>query len=461
MKRRVQTDTFDMEPGKAQEDIPLTVILSSEKKTKGMVTVFDEIAAIRAIKVHRNQIGGIPETWKTGCGFYILVSDINYGKFHSYVGKATQNNLHARVSSHRREKENWTYAFLFQRDTSNGLTSTQASYVEGEVHRILTDCSWISVINSQIAGDKTLADHEVFYMNQVVKSALRILNIFGYAMEESPSDSERVESMGKKYYGVSIAALIKAGLLREGEDVISLVEKYPARAIMGKKGIIFDGKEYAPSGAAGLAFHQFEPDSKATRNGWTFWGICRGDKWLALDDFRAHYLSQKALYENSLLTEKDIDFDKAVKANELNKQEEFEKQQVITNFASLNDDEERLNEVIALDVTNEKNNVDPDRHKDSRVKIYELVDFGLLEEGMTLISRLEEFPVEAEIRSGGIAFNGNVYPSATIAGKYARRIYDTTAVEENGWEFWAIQGADDELVTLSEVLDDYMENITE
>lgn len=448
-----------MEPGKVQEDVPLTVMLSSEKRTKGMVSVFDEIAAIRAIKVHRNQIGKIPETWKTGCGFYILVSDVNEGKFHSYVGKATQNNLHARVASHRREKENWTYAFLFQRDTSNGLTSTQASYVEGEIHRILTDCEWISVINNQIAGDKTLADHEIFFMNQVVKSALRILSIFGYTMDDSPEENNNLESSGKKYYGVSIAALIKSGLLREDEDMISLMEKYPARAVMGKKGVIFEGKEHSPSGAAGVAFHQFEPDSKAGRNGWTFWGVSRGDKWIALDDFRTHYLSQKALYENSLLTEKDIDFNQAVKSNELNKQEEFERQQKEVAVLSASGNDAQLNEVIAADVRNEKTNVDPDRHKDSRVKIYELVDFGLLEEGMTLVSRLEEFPVEAEIKSGGISFNGNVYPSATIAGKYARRIYDPTAIEENGWEFWAIQDDDDELVSLSEVLDDYMANL--
>lgn len=423
-----------------------------------MVTVFDEIAAIRAIKVHRNQIGKIPDTWKTGCGFYILVSDVHEGKFHSYVGKATQNNLHARVASHRREKENWTYAFLFQRDTSNGLTSTQASYVEGEIHRILTDCDWISVINNQIAGDKTLADHELFFMNQVVKSALRILSIFGYTMDESPEENNTLDSSGKKYYGVSIAALIKSGLLREGEDLISLHEKIPAKANLGKKGILLDGKEHSPSGASIVATEQIDPEATIGRNGWTFWAVSRGDKWIALDDFRTHYLSQKALYENSLLTEKDIDFDQAVKSNELNKQEEFERQQLETSSLSALGDDAKLNEVIAAGVLNEKNNVDPERHKDSRVKIYELVDFGLLEEGMTLVSRLEEFPVEAEIKSGGISFNGNVYPSATIAGKYARRIYDPTATEENGWEFWAIQDEDDNLVTLSEVLDDYMES---
>lgn len=447
-----------MEPGKAQEDVPLTVILSSEKKTKGMVSIFDEIAAIRAIKVHRNQIGKIPETWKTGCGFYILVSDVNEGNFHSYVGKATQNNLHARVASHRREKENWTYAFLFQRDTSNGLTSTQASFVEGEIHRILTDCGWISVINNQIAGDKTLADHEVFFMNQVVKSALRILSIFGYTMDDKPNESSSTESSGKKYYGVSIAALIKSGLLREGEDLISLHDKIPAKANLGKKGILVDDKEYSPSGASIVATEQIDPEATIGRNGWTFWGVSRGDKWLPLDDFRTHYLSQKALYENSLLTEKDIDFDQAVKSNELNKQEEFERQQVEAVSFAIPGNESQLNEVIAADVHNGKANVDPNRHADSRVKIYELVDFGLLEEGMTLVSRLEEFPVEAEIKSGGIAFNGNVYPSATIAGKYARRIYDPTAVEENGWEFWAIQDDDDHLVTLSDVLDDYLES---
>jgi hypothetical protein len=444
-----------MEPGKAHEDVPLTVILSSEKKTRGLVTVFDEVAAIRSIKVHRNQLSGIPESWKSGCGFYILVSDISDGKYHSYVGKATQNNLHARVASHRREKDNWTYAFLFQRDTSNGLTSTQASYVEGAVHRILSDCPWISVINNQIAGDKTLADHEVFYMNQVVKSALRILNIFGYTIEETPDEIQRIENAGKKYYGVSIAALLKSGLLHEGEDIISLSDKTPATATLGKKGIIFEGKEHSPSGAAKGVLALY-PEAGGNRNGWSFWGVNRGEKWISLDDFRNHYLSQKALYENSLLMEKNIDFDNAVKTNELNRQDDLNKRDIPI-LPSINEEDEILNEVIFADVQNEHADLDPARHADSRVRIYELIDSGLLEEGMILISTHPEFPAEAEIASGGIAFNGNVYPSPTIAGKYARRIYDPTATEDNGWEFWEIQSPGDSNITLSKVLDDFLE----
>lgn len=447
-----------MEPLKAQEDVPLTVIFSSEKKTKGLVSIFDEIAAIRAIKVHRNQIGKIPDQWKTGCGFYILVSDVQDGKFHSYVGKATQNNLHARVSSHRREKDNWTYAFLFQRDTSNGLTSTQASFVEGEIHRTLTECEWISVINNQIAGDKTLADHEIFFMNQVVKSALRILNIFGYAMDEDAGSSSSKDVTGKKYYGVSISALINSGLLREGEDLISLIEKMPAKATLGKKGVMVESKEYSPSGSIKEVSSQMGPEMRATYNGWTFWGVCRGESWIPLDSLRAHYLSQKALYENSILIEKDVNFNQAVKLNELNKQQEFNNQLMESSYPSSSINDNKLNDVIAHDVYNDTINIDPKRHIDSRVKIYELVDSGLLEEGMIIISRLDEFPVEAEIKNGGIVFNGNVYPSATIAGKYARRIYDPTAIEENGWEFWAIQDDDGNLIPLSEVLDDYMES---
>lgn len=415
------------------------------------------MAAIRAIKVHRNQLGSVPDEWKVGCGFYVLVSDIKEDKFHAYVGKATQDNLHARVASHRREKENWTHAFLFQRDTSNGLTSTQASYIEGVMHRILSDCPWISVINNQIAGDKTLSDHEVFYVKQVVKSALRILNIFGYAIEEDPSDITRKENGVKKYYGVSIAALLKSGLLHEGEDLISIIDKYPAKATLGKKGIVFDEKEYSPSGATGEVFNQLYPDvNKGGRNGWSFWGANRGSRWVSLDDFRGHYLSQKALYENSLLTEKDIDFDNAVKANETNRQEYLNERDIPMDTVHEEYDE-LANEVIFNDAKAEQEEKDPSRHAHSSVKIYELIDSGLIEEGMKLVSNHPDFPAEAEIAFGGIAFNGNVYPSPTIAGKYARRVYDSTATEDNGWEFWGIQSPSGNDVTLSQVLDDFLE----
>lgn len=432
-------------------EIPLTVTISTEKKSKGIVSIFDDVAALRALKVSRDRISDIPEEWKIGCGFYILVSETAEGKFHAYVGKATQNNFYTRLSSHRREKGNWSTAFLFRRDTSNGLNSTQASYVEGAVYRVFETCPWINLINIKTAGDKTLLDHEVFYMNQVVKSALRILNIFGFIAEENYKDPALEDRAHTRYYGVSILDLVRSALLIKGEDVISLMESIPAKATIGNSGIVYQGKQGSPSGAAKEAKINAQA-GKTIANGWTFWGVYRNSQWVSLDEVRSHYLAQKELYENSLLTESSISFEESLLINELNRQEYS-----TTEESAPDGNKADISNAISVNIISHKTvNNDPARHANSRVKVYELVDAGLLEEDMLLVSTDNRYPVEATIANGGIAFNGNIYPDPRIAGKYARRIFEPeAAAPDNGWEFWAVQQPDGQTVLFSKILDDF------
>lgn len=401
------------------DEIPIMVMISTEKKTLGVVSIFDNVAAIKAIKVNRDALNTMPPDWKSGCGFYILVSDLHDSRFHAYVGKATQNNFYARLSSHRRDKDNWNYAFLFQRDTSSGLNSTQAAYVEGEIYSIIQKTDEINVINIQTAGDKTLADHEIFYMNQVVKSSLRIMDIFGYKLEKKAALKE---PQGYRYYGVSIKQLLKSGMLTSGERLHSMVPKFPATATVGIKGIVYGGNDLSPSAAA-LAALTLEDETRTSSNGWTFWAVERNNVLVSLADIRDDYISQKKLYTESLITESGLDFDEAVKSNEKTKR------------------------VPA---------VDPERHVGSRVKVYELVDAGLLEEGMELLSLDPEHPAEALIEFNAINFNGNHYPSVDLAGKYAKRVNDPEAFAPNGWEFWGIKDQEGHIISFSEILDHYL-----
>lgn len=424
---------------KIMEDIPLTVMLSTEKKTRGMVTIIDTVAAIRSLKISRDQVGSLPQDWRRGSGFYVLVSDVDDGKYHAYVGKATQNNFYDRLSSHRRNKQNWSQAFLFQRDTTTGINSTQSAYVEGAIYDILTKCSWISVINNVSAGDKTLADHEIFYMNQVVKSALRIMNIFGYVIEEEVGNQAEKETFSgnKKYYGISIAGLVKSGLIAEGEEVRSMAKNFHVVGQIGANGIVIEGQEYSPSAAAELLLKTAYPELSGKRNGWEFWGLNRGGVHLPLSDFREHYISKKRLYENSLLTE-NIEFDESVRKNEAMRN------QYLTSIEEK--DEEETQEYR-------------DRHKDSNVSLYQIIDAGLIKEGMQIICTDENFPIEdVFIRHSGISVAGNVYASPHIASKYAKRLFDPTATASNGWDFWGILSPDGRVIKFSEILDDYLAN---
>lgn len=427
-------------------EIPLTVTISADKKSKGIVSVFDDVAAIRALKVSRDRISDIPDEWKTGCGFYILVSETFHGKFHAYVGKATQNNFYTRLSSHRREKGNWSTAFLFRRDTSTGLNSTQASYVEGAIYRVFETCPWINMINIKTAGDKTLLDHEVFYMNQVVKSALRIINIFGFIAEENYRDPALEDNAPTRYYGVSILDLIRSALLVKGEEIISLMEAIPARATIGDNGIIYQGKQGSPSGTAKEAKINAKA-SKTIANGWTFWGVYRNSEWISLDEVRADYLAQKELYEFSLLpTASSVSFEESMRTPERSPADDVR----------MKERQDLFNAISVNILSHKTTNTDPARHQDSRVKIYELVDAGLLEEGMELVSMDERYPVEATIANGGIAFNDNIYPDPRIAAKYARRTFEPDAsAPDNGWEFWAVRQPDGKTVVFSKILDDF------
>jgi hypothetical protein len=432
-------------------EIPLTVTISTEKKSKGIVSISDDTAGIRVLKVSRDRIADIPDDWKVGCGFYILVSETVGGRFNAYVGKATQNNFYTRLSAYKKGKGNWSTAFLFRRDITS-LNSTQASYVEGVIYRVFANCPWINLINATAADNKTLVDHEAFYMNKVVNSALRILNVFGFAVEEDYADPASEETGSTRYYGVSILDLVRSGLLVEGEDIVSLMESIPAKATIGDNGLVYRGKKGSPSGTAKEAKIQAKT-GKTIANGWTFWGVYRNSQWISLDEVRGHYLAQKEIYEHSIFTEPDISFEDSLRQNESTWKE----------YAStLQEDvpdkkEETLSKAISFNILAHKpTNTDSSRHVNSRVKIYELIDAGLLEEGMILVTMDGRYPVEATIANGGIALNGNIYPDPRIAGKYARRIFEPSApAPENGWEFWAVRQPDGKTVLFSQILDDF------
>lgn len=449
----------------AQERIttenPLIVTISSEKKTKGIVSVFDDVADLRALKVPRDKISDLPEDWKIGYGFFILVSETAAGKFSAYVGKATQNNFYTRLSSYKHGKGSWSSVFLFRRDTTSSISSAQAAYVENAIYKAFETCPWINVINAKASSHQALMDHEAFYMNQVIKATLKILNTFGFAVEEDYEEPGVAPVSSTKYYGVSVLDLVRSGLLAEGEKVISLMSSIPAHATIDSSGIVFQGKKGSPSGTAKEAKIHAKA-GKTIANGWTFWGVYRNSKWISLDEVRAHYIAQKELYERSRFTDPNVSFEESLQANK-NSWDEYAsvlEENHLTSSEPVQDahtQRQELFNAISINILAHKTtDTNPLRHMDSRVKIYELLDAGLLEEGMAVVSMDGRYPVEATIANGGISFNGNVYPDPRIAGKYARRTFEPdAAAPENGWEFWAVRQPDGQKVVFSKILDDF------
>lgn len=105
-----------------------------------------------------------------------------------------------------------------------------------------------------------------------------------------------------------------------------------------------------------------------------------------------------------------------------------------------------------------ENNPNPNRHKDSAVKVYQLIDAGLLDEGMEVVPADELYIAgSGYIYGGGIRLNGNVYSSPTIAAKYASPSAGKDLPIPNGWEFWAIKKDDGTITKFSELLDVFLE----
>jgi len=107
--------------------------------------------------------------------------------------------------------------------------------------------------------------------------------------------------------------------------------------------------------------------------------------------------------------------------------------------------------------------LDPDRHKNSKILLYTLVDSGFLFEGEEVLVNDPAYAVvgPAMIQFGGIRFKDNTHPSANIAAKYAKRLVIPDAEVPNGWEFWGVKRDNGTILKLSEVLDQYLATLSE
>lgn len=472
-------------------DIPITMMLSTDPKTYGMVSIFDDINALKAVRIHKDKIGKLPPEWKEGCGFYVLLSDVTNKKFNLYVGKATQSNFYGRLYSHKREKPDWNTAILFQRDTTNGFTSTQAAYIEGALYQLFTDSQHVEIMNKMSAGDMTLPEHDLLNMNQIAVSVTNILSILGYA----PYTIIPLES--KTNARITIKDLRDAGLLSIGEKLKSMQPKWPGSAEVGEVGVSFQGEEYSPSRAG----HKLKQQTGGTGingvSGWSFWGVERFGEWVLLEEIREQYVSQysslhfsqvKHKGETATLVDRPPTTEPIPVPYVMPKSVAETKlvplpprptslpnivvpivEKVIpplpihvpingsvqtTVVPDLDEFDDEIGEPFNEEIDMAK--IDPDRHINAKIRIYELIDSGHLQDGMLLDAVENGRHFTATIESGGILFNGQIYPSPSIAGKYARRMIDPQATPPNGWEFWTVR-TDRGDIFLSEILDDYLE----
>ena len=222
----------------------------------------------------------------TKAGVYVLMWPIDEnGEFECYVGKG--NPIEARISEHRQNKEGWIKALIVTSSQPLGFDSAEIGWLEGQIHSRIENSHLGSVQNKQQPGDETVPQYNKPQLSAVVDSMMRVMRLLGYELAEESTIEERRQRRRTTSSGggVTIADLIKAGLLKDGEQLFSTNGQWSAKAtVVAPDGIRYGGVVHTAPSPAGVAVR----DGKAT-NGWTFWAVRRSGEDVTLAVLRGEY----------------------------------------------------------------------------------------------------------------------------------------------------------------------------
>jgi hypothetical protein len=101
-----------------------------------------------------------------------------------------------------------------------------------------------------------------------------------------------------KYYGIDLKVLMQAGMLQEGERLISLAPAWPGEGEVTSTGgirLVSSDTTYDSPSAAGGTIR-----GGLATNGWSFWGVSRNDSWIPLSTIREQYLDKQMASESVL-----------------------------------------------------------------------------------------------------------------------------------------------------------------
>ena len=282
------------------DSLPLRVLVPDNGVEPTII--YDESAALVMAVIDRDGVRRLEATWDVP-GIYVLLHVLDGdGLFGAYVGKAP-NGLKSRVSQHVVGKDSWSKALLVCRDTTHGFNSTQAGWLEGRIYQLLKDSVNAQVSNQQIPTDDTLALYERTMLERCVVPISRVLRLLGF--DSSTADDNRISAPSPrtraktaKYYGIDLKVLMQAGMLQEGERLISLAPAWPGEGEITSSGgirLVSSDATYDTPSAAGGAIR-----GGLATNGWSFWGVSRDDSWTPLSTVREQYVDKQLASEPRL-----------------------------------------------------------------------------------------------------------------------------------------------------------------
>jgi hypothetical protein len=247
------------------------------------IEFIDRNHALRLAFVHRDFVSRLSEQWDTS-GIYLLLDPVAAdGTWGVYVGKA--GAIKNRILRHTKEKDHWVRALLIVSNQREPFHTAEIGWLEGQVHSLLTNSYYAQPSNRQNPGDDTIASWDQASLWTIARGVTQALRLLGYetAEEAELAAIERRPRAKSKSSGVTLADLLTAGLLTDGERIVSLNGQWPAEAVLKVPGCItYNGVDHATPSAAASAVR----DGGAA-NGWAFWGVVRDGQPVPLAVLRA------------------------------------------------------------------------------------------------------------------------------------------------------------------------------
>ena len=272
---------------KYDDALPITSLLPETSATP--VLIYDPYAALRIAVVERDFAKQLDaEEWDQP-GVYILLDlPSPDGTWRAYVGKAP-GGIRARILSHLREKGHWRRALLIQRDTTHGFNSAQVAWLEGRLYDLLDSSENAVLHNGNRPSDDTLPPYERTSLEQSVIPIQRVLRLIGYdpstADDSGLISASAAKARTSKFYGITVASLLHAGLVRVEQNLVSTMPSVQARGTIVADGRIeFEGVVHDSPSSAGAAAR-----GGSSTNGWSFWAIETDNGLVTLATIRARY----------------------------------------------------------------------------------------------------------------------------------------------------------------------------
>jgi len=173
-------------------------------------------------------------------------------------------------------------------DISYGFNSAQIGWLEGRLYDMLKACDDARLHNGNRPSDETLPPYDRQMLEMVVLPVQRILRLLGH--DPATVDDQIAAPAAKRtsrFVGITLADIVKAGLITEGTTLVSNNGAWPATAVLGESGsVIYDGTTYPTPSAAASAV------KGGAANGWEFWAVDDGTKLVTLGGLRASYLDK-------------------------------------------------------------------------------------------------------------------------------------------------------------------------